>query len=255
MNLRQPLHTQIYSALAERIRTGEWAEGDQLPSEKVLIEEFGTSRGPVRQALARLRSEGLIVGGRGAPPRIQKTVPSQPFNQFLNFNEWAEELGYVPRRKTIEVSRKLADEDLAERLQIEAGSLVVAVSRMRTFDDEPVLLEYGVYPFEWGRHLLSIDLDENGIYDVLAEHGIVATHAHNVIDAVVADEFAAYWLGIEIGAPLLRIRRISYDQNGRVTDCIDNRYLPSKVTFAIDNSRDTQVPIRRVVHLDSDEQS
>lgn len=48
MNLRQPLHTQIYSALAERIRTGEWAEGDQLPSEKALIEEFGTSHGPVR---------------------------------------------------------------------------------------------------------------------------------------------------------------------------------------------------------------
>lgn len=147
-----------------------------------------------------------MFGGRGAPPRVKKAVPSQPFNQFANFNEWAEELGYVPRRKTIEVSRRLADEDLAERLQIESGSLVVA------------------------------------------------THTHNVIDAVVADEFAAYWLGIKVGDPLLRIRRISYDRHGGVTDCIDNRYLPSKVTFAINNSRDVRAPLRHVVHLDGDEQ-
>ena len=50
-----------------RITDGDWPPGFQLPSEAELCREFGTSRGPIRQALAFLRSEGAVTGGTGAP--------------------------------------------------------------------------------------------------------------------------------------------------------------------------------------------
>lgn len=40
---------------------GVWEEGERVPSEQALVAESGTSRGPVRQALARLRAEGLVA--------------------------------------------------------------------------------------------------------------------------------------------------------------------------------------------------
>ncbi|MCG1037963.1 GntR family transcriptional regulator, partial [Polaribacter sargassicola] len=96
---RRPLYSRIYAAMADRIHSGEWTEGMRLPSEERLRDEFEASRGTVRQALALLRTEGLITGGRGAPPRVQRLVPSQPFDTYISFTEWAESMGREPSRK------------------------------------------------------------------------------------------------------------------------------------------------------------
>ncbi|GAA3721499.1 DNA-binding FadR family transcriptional regulator [Spinactinospora alkalitolerans] len=57
---------QIESAVFE----GRLAPGDRLPSERMLSEQFGVSRGTVREALRVLRSRGLVDsrhGDRGGP--------------------------------------------------------------------------------------------------------------------------------------------------------------------------------------------
>lgn len=242
----QPLHTQLYAVMADRIRSGVWKEGEKVPSEQSLVEEFGTSRGPVRQALARLRTEELIVGGRGAPPRVQKTIPSQSFDTYISFTEWAEELGRVPSQKTIEVARRLADERAAHDLGVPESSPVIEIVRLRMFDSDPIMLERGTYTIQVGEHLLNADLDRSSIYQILREHGIFPTRAHNVIDAVPAGEFDAHWLEVEPGSPLLRVRRIAYAQDGSIVDIAENRYLPSKATFAIENTRFNHSPIARL---------
>ena len=111
-----PLHTQLYESMLQRIRTGVWPAGEKVPSEKSLIAEFGVSRGPVRQALARLRAEGMIFGGRGTPPRVQRTTPAQSFGTFMSFTEWARALGVAPGQRVIEVSRRPASEQVAQEL-------------------------------------------------------------------------------------------------------------------------------------------
>lgn len=255
MSSKQPLHTVIYDAIVDRIRTGEWAAGDSLPSENELVKEFGTSRGPVRQALSRLRIEGHIIGGRGAPPRVHKPIPSQPFTYHTSFSDWAAELGYIPGRKTIEIARRLADERAAEAVKINVDDPVVTVSRVRTFDQDPVMLEYGLYPYPGGQHLLSADLDTQSIFQILHEYDIVIMKAHNVIDAVAADDFAARWLGVKVGDPLLRLRRTSYGKNGDVIDYVENRYLPSRVTFTVENTHESPgTPLTHVAVTEPTEQ-
>lgn len=56
------LHITIAKELQRRITSGALSQGDLLPSEAELCEEFAASRGPVRQAIASLRAEGLISG-------------------------------------------------------------------------------------------------------------------------------------------------------------------------------------------------
>ena len=60
-----PLHRTLADELRTRIRSGAIGVGEALPSEAELCREFSASRGPVRQALAALRDEGLIGGGQG----------------------------------------------------------------------------------------------------------------------------------------------------------------------------------------------
>ena len=75
-----PLHRTLADELRTRIRGGALGAGALLPSEAELCREFSTSRGPVRQALAALRDEGLIGGGQGRRPVVLDTVPAQPFD-------------------------------------------------------------------------------------------------------------------------------------------------------------------------------
>lgn len=51
---------QLADLLRDQIASGELAPGDPLPSELRLAQEYGLSRTSVRQAIAILRSEGLI---------------------------------------------------------------------------------------------------------------------------------------------------------------------------------------------------
>jgi DNA-binding GntR family transcriptional regulator len=65
--VRQSLPDVIATDLRNRILSGDLAEGDLIRQE-LLAEEYDVSRMPVREALKRLDSEGLVVfiNNRGA---------------------------------------------------------------------------------------------------------------------------------------------------------------------------------------------
>ena len=63
----QPLYAQLKDLLQERIESGFYGAGEQIPSEQVLCKELDLSRPTVRQAIAELVSEGYleIIKGKG----------------------------------------------------------------------------------------------------------------------------------------------------------------------------------------------
>jgi DNA-binding FadR family transcriptional regulator len=73
---------QVYAALRTGLEAGEIAPGGRLASERALAARFGTSRGAIRRALARLAGEGLIerrigrAGSRARAPDL--VVPRTP---------------------------------------------------------------------------------------------------------------------------------------------------------------------------------
>lgn len=62
------LSQTVVGGLKARILEGSLAPGTKLPSENELIEEYGVSRTVVREAVTRLRAEGLVetFHGRGS---------------------------------------------------------------------------------------------------------------------------------------------------------------------------------------------
>jgi GntR family transcriptional regulator, transcriptional repressor for pyruvate dehydrogenase complex len=65
---RQTLSQAVSAAVLERIRSGEFGPGDRLPTEKMLMEEYGVGRNSVREAVQALVTLGLVEvrPGRGA---------------------------------------------------------------------------------------------------------------------------------------------------------------------------------------------
>src|ERR687895_671455 len=76
------LSSGIYEQLFERIVVGEFPVNARLPSETELARRFGASRPVVREALARLRDDGLIVSRQGSGSYVKKR-PDQAVLQFV----------------------------------------------------------------------------------------------------------------------------------------------------------------------------
>ena len=62
---QKPLWSQLYDILEMRILSGEYKEGDTLPSEVAIMQEFDVSRITVRQAMDKLIQAQLISRQRG----------------------------------------------------------------------------------------------------------------------------------------------------------------------------------------------
>lgn len=67
-NENQPLYLKIYNDLITGIKSGKYREGDRIPSEKELAEEFRVSRITSKKALEKLAGDGIITRqpGRGS---------------------------------------------------------------------------------------------------------------------------------------------------------------------------------------------
>ncbi len=83
IGLLATLADRVTEALQEKIRSGEFAAGDRLPSEAALALRFSVSRTVIREAVSRLKAEGMVathqgkgtlIVGAGQPARFQIDV-------------------------------------------------------------------------------------------------------------------------------------------------------------------------------------
>ncbi|WP_167306130.1 GntR family transcriptional regulator [Rathayibacter sp. VKM Ac-2760] len=227
------LYMQIADELRTRITSGELSPGDEVPSEGELAELWRTSRGPIRNALAALRSEGYIETRRGRPARVIRRKVQQAADVSIPFTRWAQSMGTTPGARTQEVSLRRADEEKARALNIEPGDGIVDVVRLRLLDGRPTMLERLTFIEEVGRLLFAVDLDTVSITEYLDSRGLGYTEVDHEIDAVAADDLDSRLLDVEPGAPILRLHRVTRGPDGRVFEASDDRYRSDIIRFTL----------------------
>lgn len=227
------VYNLIADDLRQRIASGQLAPGDAVPTEGELAERWSTSRGPIRNALAQLRSEGLIETTRGRPSRVVERKAHQAVDVSVPFTRWVEDLGARPGARTESVALRKAGPDRAAALGVSPDDLVVDVRRLRFIDGTPTMLERLTFIEPVGRCLFDVDLDTVSITEYLAEHGFGSQEVDHEIDAVAANDVDASLLGLEQGWPLLRLRRIARDGDGRTIESSDDRYRSDIVRFTV----------------------
>lgn len=60
------LTDRVTAALLQQVRSGAWPVHSRLPTEPQLVERFGVSRTVIREAVSRLKSEGLVETRQGS---------------------------------------------------------------------------------------------------------------------------------------------------------------------------------------------
>jgi GntR family transcriptional repressor for pyruvate dehydrogenase complex len=92
---------QVYGHVLQDILKGTFLPGSRLPSESDLCEQFGVSRPVVRDALARLRLDGLVEARRGSGTYVLST-PSRNLPDLADLTDISRFLRYQELRLCVE---------------------------------------------------------------------------------------------------------------------------------------------------------
>jgi GntR family transcriptional regulator len=211
-----PLHTQIAEALTLQIQRGELEAGGVFPSERELAERFGVSRMTVRQALQRLRQEGLIYYERGIGTFVSSRKIDVHTRNLGGFSDEMISLGLKPSSRLLALKSESASEQVARDLDLDAGEKVFYLERLRLADEEPMAFETTYLPEKFCPELDKWDLTKNSLYQILVEnYNLQMSHAAESLEAAAATKFVAQQLGIKTGTPVLVVHRVVFSESNQ----------------------------------------
>jgi GntR family transcriptional regulator len=229
------VHTQIEDWLAGQIAMGALVPGDRLPTEHDLAGWFGVSRMTLRQALAELVRRGLVtktVGRHGgtfvAAPKLE-----QDLTTLAGFSEQLRRNGMAAGARVLAARPRPAGPAAAAALRTGPDDPVFEVSRIRLADGKPVALERSLFPADRFPGLLDSPLEgsplegslpplegslpplEGSLYELLeVRYGLRPHRARESLEPVTAGGYEAGALEVAVGAALMLVERVAYDQSG-----------------------------------------
>jgi GntR family transcriptional regulator len=198
-----PLYMQLASQMAALIRAqGEAAFGKVLPSESECVQRFGVSRPTVRQAMAYLLSQGLIMRekGRGtfvAKPKLEHDV-SHGFEDDMRAGH------HSVQYTLLSWERRTPAPQIRDVFAIDGPAECYALRRLRSVDGKLIGVEERWLPEFIGQQITHSDLDTESAVHLAQKFSRqkIARQAGEV-SAMTATRELAELLKVKPGAALL----------------------------------------------------
>ncbi|CAM3780443.1 GntR family transcriptional regulator [Alkalicoccus chagannorensis] len=231
-----PIYYQLQEHMRQMIDTGVWKPGEPVPSERDLSEQHEISRMTIRQAMTNLVNEGLLtrVKGRGtfvAEPKIE-----QPLMKLTGFSEDMRRRGIEPGSNLLQFDIVEASADASKHLEIEPGTDIYRISRLRLGDGAPMAHELS-YLRKEGLRLTEEELQGSLYEAVETQLGMKMAGARQTIEPSFATEEEASLLTIEAGAPVLLLERVSRLESGAPIEYVKSIYRGDRYKFIADLER------------------
>jgi GntR family transcriptional regulator, transcriptional repressor for pyruvate dehydrogenase complex len=126
------LSDQVTNALLARIESGQIKPGEKLPPEVVLAPEFGVSRTVVREAISRLKQEGLVESHQGSGVFVRPQAALSPLKIDNSVIESRESVLQI-----VELRRAIESEAAAMAAQRRSKSQLASMeTSLRAIDAE-----------------------------------------------------------------------------------------------------------------------
>jgi GntR family transcriptional regulator len=226
------LYCQLEELIREKIATGEWQPGDLIPSERELSEKYSISRMTARQAMNELANEGLLRRVQGKGTCVAKPKIEQRLARLTGFTQDMRKRGLRPGARVLRLEMVAPPRLSAEALQIDPHQSVVLLERLRIAGDEPMALETCYLHFDRAPGLLEESFEDCSLYELLTEtYDVVPSRAEQQMEAGLCSRRERKLLGLQEGAPVLKNRRITFDQRNRPFEYTESVYRGDRYVF------------------------
>ena len=225
---------EIAREIELRIEEKRLLEGDRLPSERQLAEEFCVQRDTIRSALEILVKKGVLIrkprrGYFVAPRRMEINLDHirsiiQEIERVRNDNR-----AIMLNFEMISMSRSLS-----EITQLPEGTLCYQILRIRYDSDKPMSLERSYLVAEHVPGMRREDLEQNSLASLMRNrYGITLSSVNQRITQVYPNDMEAELLRISREEPIIRYEGLIRDRRGRLIEYFDNVVMPDNIEFHI----------------------
>ncbi|KVE34092.1 histidine utilization repressor [Burkholderia sp. TSV86] len=136
-----PAYQEIKDFILERIHAGQWAEGDQVPSENELAREFKVARMTVNRALRELTAEQVLTRVQGAGTFVARPKYESTLVAIRSISDEIAARGHRHHARVLDLVTMRADDALAEEMQVLLHATIFRSTMLHYENDEPVQFE------------------------------------------------------------------------------------------------------------------
>lgn len=236
--LPSPLYHQVYMVLRNAILSGAYGYNEIVPGEQEATQMFGVSRITAKRALNELADHGLVKRERGRGTRVIYRPPVPPVEASVEgLLENLLAMGLETQVELLSLDYVKPDADVARMLQCDGDCQVQRAVRVRRIEGEPFSYLTTYVPEQIGRSYSRDDLATRPLLSLLERSGVVIGRAEQTITATLANAQVAKILGLELGSPLLSIRRIVFDREETPVEYLSTLYRPDRYQYQMKLSR------------------
>jgi GntR family transcriptional regulator len=226
------LKHQIFLVIRDQIASGNFPSGALLPSEKSLSEEYRVSRITVRAALAELEASGFIDRRHGVGTFV--TDHAKASHIHVTLSDLIAHISDVGRTTKVELREAAfvkAPLHVQTLFKCEPDALFQRAVRIRSRNGLPIFHVMTMVPESIARRFTRKELSGASLYQLLRTKGFQFKAGTQTISAVLALPSVAQMLNLEVGAPLLQVRRLHFDEFMRPFEYME--YLASPAHFEV----------------------
>lgn len=209
-----PLYFQIKENMRYKILSGELQEGDYMPSEFKLMQQYNVSRPTIRQAIDLLVQENYLEKKRGIGTLITK--PKADFwdlTELRSFDEEAQRKGFVSETQLLGFDIVSLNDELKEIFGDEEQQFY-RLERLRFINKIPLELVTTYVPKHLANNLESYDFSKNSLFDVLSKvYGVKINQAEKTFKAINASKADSKILKIPSNSAIQLVRTVTFDSN------------------------------------------
>ena len=227
-----PVYIQIKDILIEKINSGEFESGSQLPSEREISETYNISRMTARNALTQLVDLGYANREKGKGTFVRLPNLERDFVKLSGFSQMLSSKGIKPSNKIVKSGIVEADKKIASLLETTIGTKVYEIVRVRYGDNIALALEYSYLPVSLFENLLQYDFESNSLYKVIEDiYNYKLKFSKQWIKITTLYNNEATMLNVIEHTPAFLLESISYDMDERVVEATRSLNIGDRTTF------------------------
>lgn len=227
-----PLYKQIEAFLREEIASGKYDDGEFLPREEQLANQFGVSRNTVRQGIAALVNEGVLKRTPGKGTVLAERTITTQLSEWHSFRNEMQKKGIEIKDYFIRAGFGTAPEEAYQKLKVEKSKKLFKVERLRGDRISPL-----VYFISWFHPRIKLDEEEDyssSLYSILEEkHSVIPVYSEEVLDSIEAKGNIREYLRLEENKPVLFRKRLVSDAGERPIEFNLGYYRSDRFKYSI----------------------
>jgi GntR family transcriptional regulator len=213
---RRPLTERVREDLAHRIRSGEFKQGQQLPTEAELAAVYEVSRMTIREAIKGLQRDHLLFIRRGQGTFVTHMPIMHPITRLQTGTELATELGFALTTQILSVEVAPAQEITANALNVPVATPLVRLERLRCVDAVAALYSIDWFDASWAEAERPIEAWEGSLFSYLRERtGRSVTHSSATLRAATLDPKTSKHINADPSTAWFVMEQVNYDAENR----------------------------------------